>query len=278
MAPQLPKTFDLNDPNLVSVIDETPLWSAPFGQVLLDRVVLEPYTRALDVGCGLGYPAIELAQRLGPTSQVYALDPWQAALDRVELKRQQMGVGNVTVLQAEAEAMPLGDACCTLIVSNNGLNNVSDPQRAWQECFRVAKPGTQVVVTENTPESMHEFYDCLRGVLGDLGLASQQCEIDEQIYTKRKPLAETRQWIENSGFRIVEISEHSFCLRFVDGTAMFHHFLIRLAFLEGWTAIVPEQECVRIFQEVEKRLNETARKQGELQLTIPFVCIDAEKP
>lgn len=270
--------FDLNDPNLVSIIDETPLWSAPFGQVLLDRVVLKPYTRALDIGCGLGFPALELAQRLGPSSQVYALDPWQAALDRLELKKQQMGLGNVTVLQTEAEDLPVGDACFSLIVSNNGLNNVADPAKAWQECFRVAKPGTQVVVTENTPDTMHEFYDCLRTVMVEHNLNAHVNRIDEQIYSKRKPLAQTRQWIEGAGFRVIEVTEHEFCYRFVDGTALFQHFLIRLAFLESWVDIVPEEERVTVFGEVEQRLNEQAQLDGEVTLTVPFVCIDAAKP
>jgi len=274
----MPSQFDLNDPDLVSAIDETPLWSAPFGLALLDRVVLKPYTRALDVGCGLGFPALELAQRLGPSSQVYALDPWQAALDRLALKRQRMGIGNVTLLQAEAEQLPLGESCFDLIVSNNGLNNVKDPRQAWQECFRVAKTGAQAVVTENTPDTMSEFYGCLRGVLTDLDLHACLARVEEHIQHKRKPLSETQRLIEDSGFQIVDIGEHEFHLRFVDGTAMFNHFLIRLAFLEDWVRIVPDQDCVRVFKALEDRLNELAREQGELTLTVPFVCIDARKP
>ncbi len=274
----MPSLFDLNDPKLVSVIDETPLWSAPFGQALLDRVTLKPYTRALDIGCGLGFPTLELAQRLGPSSQVYALDPWQAALDRLELKRQIMGVGNVTVLQAEAEAIPVGDASFDLIVSNNGLNNVNDPTRAWQECFRVAKPGAQVVVTENGPETLRDFYDCLRTVLNAHAGRTDLTAVDEHIHRKRKPLAETRQLIESSGFQIGPIEDFCFRLRFVDGTALFQHFLIRLAFLDSWIELVAEEDRVPVFKEVEKCLNDRARKEGELCLGVPFICVEARKP
>lgn len=274
----MPLPIDLNDPKLVSIIDETPLWSAPFGLALLDRVVLKPYTRALDIGCGLGFPSLELAQRLGPSSQVYALDPWQAALDRLELKRQTMGVGNVTVLQAEAEAIPVGDACFDLIVSNNGLNNVNDPARAWQECFRVAKPGAQVVVAENTPDTMQEFYDCFRAVLAERGGRTPPSKIDEHIHSKRKPLAETQQWIESSGFQIGRVEDFCFRLRFVNGTALFQHFLIRLAFLDSWIELVDEEERVPVFKELESRLNKQAQKQGELTLSVPYICLDAKKP
>jgi hypothetical protein len=34
---------------------------------------------------------------------------------------------------------------------------------------------------------------------------------------------------------------------------------------------------VRVFKDVEDRLNEQAQENGELTLTVPFVCIDAQK-
>ena len=69
-------TFSAEDFDLVSIIDELPLWSAPFGLDLLDSVKLKPKIRALDIGCGLGFSMIELAQRLGDSSKVFGIDPW----------------------------------------------------------------------------------------------------------------------------------------------------------------------------------------------------------
>ncbi len=40
-------------------------WSAPFGLRLLDVVPLDPAATVLDVGCGTGFPLLELAHRLG---------------------------------------------------------------------------------------------------------------------------------------------------------------------------------------------------------------------
>jgi len=70
--------WDFNDPDLVAAIDELPLWSAPFGEVLLETIHLRPGLRVLDIGSGLGFPALEMAQRLGSGSEVFALDPWRA--------------------------------------------------------------------------------------------------------------------------------------------------------------------------------------------------------
>ncbi len=64
----LNEIYDLNDPALVSIIDELPLWSAPFGLKLLDKVMFHPNMNVLDLGCGLGFPLLELANRLGDNS------------------------------------------------------------------------------------------------------------------------------------------------------------------------------------------------------------------
>ena len=56
---------DFNSPQVIAAYDELPLWSAMFGLLLLEEVPLANVTNALDVGCGTGFPLIELAERLG---------------------------------------------------------------------------------------------------------------------------------------------------------------------------------------------------------------------
>ena len=39
LEPNATQAWDLSDPDLFSAVDEAPLWSCPFGEVLLDTVV-----------------------------------------------------------------------------------------------------------------------------------------------------------------------------------------------------------------------------------------------
>jgi arsenite methyltransferase len=273
----LRQAWDLEDPDRVSAIDELSLWSAPFGLALLDTVAYKPKLSVLDIGSGLGFPALELAQRLGPGSQVYALDPWEAAAHRLTFKLRQMGLTNVTLVRGTAEAMPFEDTSFDLITSNNGINNVQDIEMAWRQCHRVARPGAQMVVTENLPETMKEFYDCLRQVCLDLGLDAAIPRIAEQIRSKRKPLDWTLALIRKTGFVVVDCRQEEFSLRFASGTAMLNHSLIRIGFLDGWKSIVPESDQGKVFAQVEDRLNRLSEQQGQLRLTIPFACIDCHK-
>ncbi|TAL34748.1 MAG: hypothetical protein EPN93_11480 [Spirochaetes bacterium] len=57
--------FNLDEPCLVSALDEMSLWSAPFGMALLDEIPYRAGMSVLDLGSGTGFPLIEIAERLG---------------------------------------------------------------------------------------------------------------------------------------------------------------------------------------------------------------------
>ena len=145
------------NPTHLAVYDELPLWSAPFGLALLDRVRLGRGLRALDIGCGTGFPLIELAERLGLRATVVGIDPWKLACERIEEKCRVYGVENASVVCAPAERLPFEEGRFDLIVSNNGLNNVADPAVVLAECHRTSRRGAQLVMTWNLPASMALF-------------------------------------------------------------------------------------------------------------------------
>ncbi len=60
----------------------------------------------LDVGCGWGDTAIELARRVGPAGSVVGLDCCGAFLDAGRADAQDAGVTNLTFLEADVQAYP----------------------------------------------------------------------------------------------------------------------------------------------------------------------------
>ena len=274
---ELQSEFDVHNRDVVSSIDDLPLWSAPFGLKLLDVVDMRQALRVLDVGCGTGFPLVDLSQRLGATCTTVGIDPWVEALGRARRKLQTWGIGNVELVQGVAEAMPFDDASFDLVVSNNGTNNVDDEPRVFSEIARVARPGAQFAFTLNLPGTMCEFYDVYRAVLGEREDAGAAQKVDRHIHTKRKPVAEVVAMVETAGFRINEMYEDEFSFRYTDGTTMLRHFFIRLGFKESWMAIPQRADTGEVFEEVENRLNDIAKKSGGLRLTIPWVCVDCRK-
>jgi arsenite methyltransferase len=265
---------DAGDPAVVSAFDELPLWSAPFGLRLLETVHMRAGLTVVDVGFGTGFPLLELARRLGASGRVYGVDPWAAALARAREKARTYGIGNVLLLRAVAERLPFRTASVDLVVSNNGLNNVQDVAAALAECRRVSKPGAQLVLTQNLPETMRAFYEVFESVLRECRLESSLPEVRRHIHEKRRPLEEVRALVSAAGFDIVRVTEESFSLRFLDGTALLSHFFVRLGFLDSWWSIPPPRHRDEVLALLERRLNELARGRGELRLDVPFACLD----
>jgi ubiquinone/menaquinone biosynthesis C-methylase UbiE len=277
MENYLKNKYDFENPELISIIDDLPLWSAPFGLRLMDIVHYKKNVQALDIGFGLGFPLLEIAMRLGPTSKVIGIDPWKQAHKRVQLKLKLTHVQNIELVEGVAEAIPFADHSFDLIYSNNGINNVQDLSKSLQECYRVAKNEAQFVFTFNLEKTFIEFYVLFRETLKELGLQQYEQKIDTHIYSKRKPLAEMRMAVERAGFKITEVYEDIFQYRFTDGTSMLNYFPINLSFLPSWKAIVPEEQQDQIFRHLEIKMNQVASVNNGFVMQVPFATFDCIK-
>lgn len=267
----------LSDPeqiDLTSIIDDLPFWSAPFGLRLLEAVRFKKGIRALDIGCGEGFPIVELAARFDDTSRFYGIDTWTHALERLNYKLAAYQIQSVAAVPAAAEYLPFSDHVFDLIVSNNGINNVTDIQQVLRECHRVSKPGAQVILTMNTEATMTEFYSIFERVLKESGQDHCIEKMNAQIFSKRKPVETMQRYFHDAGFQISHIVHDSFNLRFADGTTLFKHYLIKNWFLDGWKKIPDQHQVDAVFKTIETRLNLMAAAAGEISLTIPFVTID----
>ncbi len=277
MAPSHGLGLEMESSQIISAIDELSLWSAPFGLRLLDAVRCRPNTRALDVGCGLGFPLTELSMRLGSTSVVYGIDPWLGALRRNKQKLEIYEIENSAIICGYAEFLPFRDRVFNLITSNNGLNNVKDLVKAFAEIARVTERGGQLVFTFNTDRTFLPFYEAYRETLYDLGLPEYNEALRNHIRKKRKPVALFDRLVSSSGFRVNSIHEDSFTYRFSDADAMMRHFFIRLAFMGDWESILPARHRNEAFSQIERRLDERAGNTDGINLPVPFVTFDCER-
>ena len=272
----LDTSIDWNDPNVVSCLDELPLWSAPFGLILLENSRIQPDMTVLDIGFGTGFPLLELAQRLGKSAIIYGIDPWKAAHERTRLKMNLFNIKNVILVEGDASSMRFEDETFDLIISNLGINNFQDPRKIFRECFRVAKPKAQIALTTNPKGHMKEFYAVFEETLKELSL--NKLEEDFLIHLNHRLTPKIiRSYLKEVGFKITKSQQSSITMRFLDGSAFFSHSLIRYGFLEDWKKLIPAEHRNMVFSKVESKINIIAHNNGEFSLTIPVVYIEGEK-
>ena len=110
-------------------------------RVLALQADLTPGHRVLDLGCGTGTFALELA-RLRPESQVVGIDPDPRALGRARAKAARAGL-RVHLDRGSAAALPHPDACFDRVLSTFVLHhlNASEKTQALREALRVLVPG-----------------------------------------------------------------------------------------------------------------------------------------
>jgi demethylmenaquinone methyltransferase / 2-methoxy-6-polyprenyl-1,4-benzoquinol methylase len=110
-----------------------------------DLAALSPGGRALDVACGTGDLAVELARRVGPSGKVVGSDFSEAMLERARNKS-----ATVEWEWANALELPYPDAGFDAATVGFGARNFSDLDRGLAEMARVVRPGGRVVVLEIT--------------------------------------------------------------------------------------------------------------------------------
>jgi demethylmenaquinone methyltransferase / 2-methoxy-6-polyprenyl-1,4-benzoquinol methylase len=110
-----------------------------------DLAALAPGDRALDVACGTGDLAIELARRVGPSGEVVGSDFSEAMLERAREKS-----AAVRWEWANALELPYPDGAFDAATVGFGARNFSDLDRGLAELARVVRPGGRVVVLEIT--------------------------------------------------------------------------------------------------------------------------------
>ena len=110
-----------------------------------DLAALEPGDNALDVACGTGDLAIELARRVGTRGEVIGSDFAEEMLERARATAPELvwEWGN-------ALELPYASGRFDAATVGFGARNFSDLDRGLAEMTRVVKPGGRVVVLEIT--------------------------------------------------------------------------------------------------------------------------------
>jgi ubiquinone/menaquinone biosynthesis C-methylase UbiE len=111
----------------------------------IDGLELPTGCAALDVGCGAGLMAVELA---GRGMHVTATDSSRRMASAARRQAAHAGLADrIRIMEADAHALPFSSETFDLVVALGLLPWVADPQRTLAEMGRVLRPGGWLIVT-----------------------------------------------------------------------------------------------------------------------------------
>jgi SAM-dependent methyltransferase len=106
-------------------------------------------TRLLDVGCGPGTITMDLADAVGPTGRVTALERTEEALSLARAEAARRGTPNVDFTVGNVQALDFPDDSFDVVHAHQVLQHVDDPVLALREMRRVCRPGGLVAARES---------------------------------------------------------------------------------------------------------------------------------
>lgn len=139
-----------------------------------DRAEVEPGDAVLDVCCGTGDLAFELARRIAPGGHVVGCDFSEQMLDLAREKAADRAAP-VRFEWADALDLPYDESRFDAVTVGFGVRNFADREKGLREMARVLKPGGRLVILEFTEPRRPPFstfyslwFDRIVPVLGRL--------------------------------------------------------------------------------------------------------------
>src|SRR5215208_1637399 len=216
-------------------------WSTPFAEVLLQQLDLFAGASILDIASGHGIPAFYMAEQVGPTGTVFAID---VSEHQVENARRVQG-HHLTWLRfecADMRALPPELPSFDRITGNLSVMFFR-PNRleVLRGLVKHLKPAGQLVLTFPSLGTFEAMWRRIDKEMALRGLVKERGRLDAHV-AERPSAVESRGWLDQVGLERIVVSEYPLEVATGAGQDFLCHPLLRGGFLDDVYECFDDQE------------------------------------
>lgn len=228
----------------------TPDWRDRFDTLINENVEIPEEGHFLDVNCGTGEHAMELAEALKDKGEVVAVDPRHELIEIARAKAPIRKLTNITFQEANVKALPFDRPRFDLVIGDASMMPVAETQALLGELSRVAVSGGRVVLKVLTHGSFDELFSIYWEALLDCGLSDNIWPRLEGMIREHKTISEVEAWAAEAGLTDVKSVTSKEEFQFETGTAFLESPLIVDNFIDSWISIVPEENRKEVLDRI----------------------------
>ncbi|HWG97564.1 MAG TPA: class I SAM-dependent methyltransferase [Nitrospira sp.] len=221
-------------------------WSTPFAESLLQHLDLRPGLQTLDVASGHGIPAFYLAEEVGPTGEVLAIDISAGQVARAR------AIQGSQLPWLRFECMDMRALPADLPTFDRVTGNLSvmffRPNRfeTVRGLVEQLNPGGQLVLTFPSYGTFDSLWQRVDHAMIQQGLITERDRF--QAYLNERPSAqEGRTWLERLNLERVEAIEYPLEVETGPPQEFLHHPLLRGGFLDDVYECFEDQSLAERF-------------------------------
>jgi ubiquinone/menaquinone biosynthesis C-methylase UbiE len=254
----------------------TPTWRDRFDSLVNENLALPEKGRVLDVNCGTGAHAIELAEQMRGLGDVFGVDPDGERIDIARIKAQAKKLGEATFQTADARRLPFADNDFIIVIGDASMAATRDLEPMLDEMVRVAEPEATVILKLATHGSFDEFFSILWEALFNAGISEAVWGKLETLINERITITAAKEMAARAGLRrIVSIvSKEEF--EFESAVEFLESPMIKDVFLDSWLAFIPDAKRPQVVDEIDSII-EDARHGNTFDLSIKATLIKGVK-
>lgn len=219
----------------------TPTWRELFDRLVDEKVKIPAEGRFLEVECGSGGFALDLALRSGQKVEVFALD---SDAELIALAREKARIKQAQRLEFAAGSLntsPFSQLEFDLVIADTSLAHWRPPTFTLDDLAQLTRQGGTTVLKTLTRGSFDELFSIYWEALYNLGLITYSPQL-EALIAERPTVGELEEAAEAAGLRSVQSVVSREVFEFPSGQEFFESPLIRTVFLDHWLRILPDSE------------------------------------